>query len=127
MYIFRYEWTPKGSYIAVLPGDCAANLIYSTNLVKAGSLTFQYQFPSTTTIFHITVRHYFFTKISASAFCSFLAQMFFCEKKKSIVKIAASLPLSHLSKSYCFYSEWIVFKLGHKNLQEDQTKLDLES
>lgn len=53
---FRYEWKPKGSYIAVLPGDCAANLIYSATLVKAGTLSFQYQFPSATTIFHITVR-----------------------------------------------------------------------
>ncbi|XP_060575357.1 endosome/lysosome-associated apoptosis and autophagy regulator family member 2-like isoform X2 [Ruditapes philippinarum] len=53
----KYEWTPKGSYIAVLPGDCAANLIYSTTLLKAGTLTFQYQFPSATTIFHIVVQN----------------------------------------------------------------------
>ncbi|XP_053377505.1 endosome/lysosome-associated apoptosis and autophagy regulator family member 2-like isoform X2 [Mercenaria mercenaria] len=53
----KYEWTPKGSYIAVLPGECAANLIFSTTLLKAGKLSFEYQFPSTTTIFHITVQN----------------------------------------------------------------------
>ncbi|KAL4226884.1 hypothetical protein ACF0H5_014862 [Mactra antiquata] len=53
----KYDWTPKGSYIAAVPGECAASLIYSVTLVKAGMLKFYYQFPSTTTIFHVTVQN----------------------------------------------------------------------
>jgi len=37
-------WTPKGKYMASVPGSCASTLVFSANLVKAGYVKFDYQY-----------------------------------------------------------------------------------
>ncbi|XP_052285600.1 endosome/lysosome-associated apoptosis and autophagy regulator family member 2-like isoform X2 [Dreissena polymorpha] len=53
-----HAWTPKGSYVAVLPSECVSKLVYSVSLVKAGHLTFQYQNPGDSAmLFHVNVQN----------------------------------------------------------------------
>ena len=54
--IYRYSWTPKDKFIAVVPSECQADLVYSVTLVKAGKITFEYQYPAGNSIYNVRVR-----------------------------------------------------------------------
>ena len=41
--------------MSALPGACTTTLTYSTKLVKAGHVTFEYQYSDPETIFHFIV------------------------------------------------------------------------
>ncbi|KAK3769646.1 hypothetical protein RRG08_004898 [Elysia crispata] len=53
----RSEWTPRGSYIMSMPGQCPSNLIFSAKLVKAGKVSFEYQYTDPDSIFHFMVQN----------------------------------------------------------------------
>lgn len=53
----RSGWTPRGSYIMSLPDACPTNLIFSTKLIKAGKVTFEYQYTDQDAIFHFLVQN----------------------------------------------------------------------
>lgn len=53
----RSEWTPRGSYIMSMPGQCPSNLIFSAKLVKAGKVSFEYQYTDPESIFHFMVQN----------------------------------------------------------------------
>ncbi|XP_046342668.1 endosome/lysosome-associated apoptosis and autophagy regulator family member 2-like isoform X1 [Haliotis rufescens] len=53
----RSTWQLHSNYIAAVPGDCTTSLIFSTKLVKAGTVTFEYQSPNPDILFHFTVQN----------------------------------------------------------------------
>ncbi|ESP03535.1 hypothetical protein LOTGIDRAFT_81462, partial [Lottia gigantea] len=53
----KSTWQPRGSYIAALPGDCTTILVFSTKLVKAGAVQFEYQYTDPDIIFHFMVQN----------------------------------------------------------------------
>ncbi|KAK3103275.1 hypothetical protein FSP39_018093 [Pinctada imbricata] len=53
----RSMWLPKGRYISSEAGDCAAVLVYSVTLVKAGHVKFEYQYTDQHAIFHFTIKN----------------------------------------------------------------------
>ncbi|KAL8603739.1 hypothetical protein ACOMHN_024355 [Nucella lapillus] len=53
----RAAWKPRGSYIFSLPGPCTTTLTYATKLVKAGYVTFEYQYTDPETIFHFIIQN----------------------------------------------------------------------
>lgn len=50
-------WIPKGNFIAAYPKECATSLVYTANLVKAGSVTFEYQFSESASLLHFLVQN----------------------------------------------------------------------
>ena len=46
---------PRGKYIAAMTGECAAQLVYSVNLVQPGRVSFTYQYTDDDAVFHFTV------------------------------------------------------------------------
>lgn len=50
-------WVPKGNYIVSMPTNCAASLVFSANLVKAGSVKFEYAYPDDNAVFHFLVQN----------------------------------------------------------------------
>ncbi|XP_062607265.1 endosome/lysosome-associated apoptosis and autophagy regulator family member 2-like [Saccostrea cucullata] len=50
-------WTPRGNYISSLAQACSSSLTYSVTLVKAGTIEFEYQYPSSDTMFHFIVQN----------------------------------------------------------------------
>ncbi|GFO06318.1 upf0577 protein kiaa1324-like homolog [Plakobranchus ocellatus] len=48
----RSGWTPRGAYIMAMPGMCPSNLLFSAKLVKAGKVSFEYQYTDAGAIFH---------------------------------------------------------------------------
>ncbi|XP_063436075.1 endosome/lysosome-associated apoptosis and autophagy regulator family member 2-like isoform X3 [Mytilus trossulus] len=53
-------FSAKGSYLSVTPGDCNAQLTYSVNLVKTGSVLFEFQYPEESegsALFHFTIQN----------------------------------------------------------------------
>ncbi|BFZ08340.1 hypothetical protein BsWGS_11379 [Bradybaena similaris] len=53
----RSEWTLRGSYIMSVPGQCPSNLLFSAKLIRAGRLTFEYQYTDPESIFHFVVQN----------------------------------------------------------------------
>ncbi|XP_076447212.1 endosome/lysosome-associated apoptosis and autophagy regulator family member 2-like [Babylonia areolata] len=53
----RAQWKPRGAYIFALPGPCTTTLTFSTKLVKAGIITFEYQYTDPETIFHFIIQN----------------------------------------------------------------------
>uniref|UniRef100_A0A0B7AI94 MRH domain-containing protein n=1 Tax=Arion vulgaris TaxID=1028688 RepID=A0A0B7AI94_9EUPU len=53
----RSEWTPRGSYIMSVPGQCPSNLLFSAKLIMAGTLSFEYQYTDPESIFHFVVQN----------------------------------------------------------------------
>ncbi|GFR88566.1 UPF0577 protein KIAA1324-like homolog [Elysia marginata] len=53
----RSEWSPRGSYIMSMPGQCPSNLIFSAKLVKAGKVSFEYQYTDPESMFHFMVQN----------------------------------------------------------------------
>ncbi|XP_035825827.1 endosome/lysosome-associated apoptosis and autophagy regulator family member 2 [Aplysia californica] len=53
----RAEWKPRSSYIMSVPGDCPSNLLFSAKLVRAGKVSFEYQYTDPETIFHFMVQN----------------------------------------------------------------------
>ncbi|XP_064632414.1 endosome/lysosome-associated apoptosis and autophagy regulator family member 2-like isoform X4 [Lineus longissimus] len=50
-------WQPRGEFIASFADSCTASLVYSANLVKAGSVSFKYKYNDESTIFHFYVEN----------------------------------------------------------------------
>ncbi|ELU11200.1 hypothetical protein CAPTEDRAFT_146099, partial [Capitella teleta] len=51
----REGWVPKGKHLASTGGDCSATLVYTANLVKEGSVSFEYQYIDRESIFNFQV------------------------------------------------------------------------
>lgn len=51
----RYGWQPRGDVIASPGGPCAASMVYTVKLVKAGVLFYTYQYTDENTIFEFQV------------------------------------------------------------------------
>ncbi|OWF54250.1 UPF0577 protein KIAA1324-like homolog isoform X2 [Mizuhopecten yessoensis] len=51
------EWKPKGEFIASYPGPCSSNLVYSVTLVQPGSVTFEYQYTDSASMFQFKVQN----------------------------------------------------------------------
>ncbi|XP_052822355.1 endosome/lysosome-associated apoptosis and autophagy regulator family member 2 isoform X2 [Octopus bimaculoides] len=50
-------WIPKGNFIAAYPKDCATSLVYTVNLVKPGSVTFEYQFSESASLLQFLIQN----------------------------------------------------------------------
>ncbi|XP_076469611.1 endosome/lysosome-associated apoptosis and autophagy regulator family member 2-like isoform X2 [Babylonia areolata] len=53
----KMMWKARGSYMYAMPGVCTTTLTYSTKLVKAGQVAFEYQYTDPETIFHFIVQN----------------------------------------------------------------------
>ncbi|XP_033745153.1 UPF0577 protein KIAA1324-like homolog isoform X1 [Pecten maximus] len=51
------EWKPKGEFIASYPGPCSSSLVYSVTLVQPGSVTFEYQYTDSASMFQFKVQN----------------------------------------------------------------------
>ncbi|KAL8583433.1 hypothetical protein ACOMHN_057889 [Nucella lapillus] len=50
-------WKGRGSYVYTMPSSCTTTLTFSTKLVRAGHVTFEYQYTDPDTIFHFIVQN----------------------------------------------------------------------
>lgn len=48
-------WVAQGDYIASMPTNCAASLLFSANLVKPGQVRFEYAYSDENAVFHFLV------------------------------------------------------------------------
>ena len=49
------KWKATGKFLSSMAGDCTAILMYTANLIKAGYVTFEYQFTDESSIFEFIV------------------------------------------------------------------------
>ncbi|BFZ10557.1 hypothetical protein BsWGS_13596 [Bradybaena similaris] len=53
----RSEWSPRGNYIMSMAGPCPSSLLFSAKLVKAGKLSFEYQYTDIETVFYFSAQN----------------------------------------------------------------------
>ncbi|XP_041348506.1 endosome/lysosome-associated apoptosis and autophagy regulator family member 2-like isoform X2 [Gigantopelta aegis] len=53
----RATWQPAGNFIVALPNQCTTKLVYTTKLVEAGQVQFEYQYTDPETLFHFMVQN----------------------------------------------------------------------
>ncbi|KAI0226263.1 hypothetical protein LSAT2_023110 [Lamellibrachia satsuma] len=51
------KWKATGKFLSSMAGDCTAILMYTANLIKAGYVTFEYQFTDESSIFEFIVQN----------------------------------------------------------------------